>query len=133
MGCPPWDQDINLVAENPITSYDNIMYTVHFYAATHTQWLRDRADAAMAAGVPVFVSECAGMEASGDGPIDMEEWQRWVGWMADRRLSWAAWSVSDKDETCSMLLPSASSTGWWRGEDIKPWGQIVRQQLQGLK
>ncbi|MEJ7663709.1 MAG: glycoside hydrolase family 5 protein [Hymenobacter sp.] len=68
MGCPHWDQDINLPAADPIKGYANLMYTMHFYAATHGKWLRDRTDAALASGLPVFVSESAGMEASGDGP-----------------------------------------------------------------
>ena len=38
MGCPHWDQDIHLVPENPVTCYDNLMYTVHFYAATHKDY-----------------------------------------------------------------------------------------------
>ena len=130
MGCPHWDQDINLIAKDQITAYGNLMYTVHFYAATHTQWLRDRTDQAIAAGVPVFISECAAMEASGDGPIDPIEWQRWLEWMRSNHLSWAMWSISDKDETCSMLYPSAASTGYWADDDMKEWGHIVRGVLK---
>lgn len=133
VGCPHWDQDIHLPAADPITEYDNIMYTMHFYAATHKQWLRDRTDEAIRKGLPVFVSECAGMEASGNGPIDYLEWKRWVDWMEQRDISWAAWSVSDKNETCSMLYPSAASTGYWREADIKPWGQMVRNELNPVK
>ena len=78
VGCPHWDQDIHLAADDPITGYNNIMYTVHFYANTHGQWLRDRTDYALGKGLPVFISECAGMEASGDGAVNKEEWQ--TGW-----------------------------------------------------
>lgn len=130
VGCPHWDQDIHLAADDPITGYDNIMYTVHFYANTHGQWLRDRTDYALGKGLPIFVSECAGMEASGDGAINKEEWQNWLDWMQRRSISWVAWSVSDKDETCSMLLPSASSEGNWKDKDLKEWGRMVRDELQ---
>lgn len=130
VGCPHWDQDIHLAADNPITGYNNIMYTLHFYANTHGQWLRDRADYALSKGLPVFVSECAGMEATGDGPVNPEEWQNWLNWMQEHSISWAAWSVSDKDETCSMLLPSAFSGGNWKNEDLKEWGRIVRDELK---
>jgi endoglucanase len=37
VGSPHWDQDIHLVADDPITGFDNLMYTLHFYAATHAQ------------------------------------------------------------------------------------------------
>lgn len=57
VGCPHWDQDIHLAADDPITGYSNIMYTLHFYANTHGQWLRDRADYALGKGLPIFVSK----------------------------------------------------------------------------
>ena len=130
VGCPKWDQEVQLPAADPIKGYSNLMYTMHFYAGTHKQWLRDRCDAAMNSGLPLFISECAGMEASGDGPIDYAEWNKFVQWMDDRKLSWVAWSVSDKKETCSILNPSAASTGNWNKEDVKEWGTLTKEALK---
>lgn len=130
VGSPRWSQDLHLAAADPVKGYDNLMYTMHFYAGTHRQWLRDRTDEAIAKGLPVFVSECAGMEATGDGPIDKAEWERFKSWMDARKLSWIAWSVSDKQETCSVLHPSAASTGNWKESDIKEWGRIAREALR---
>nr|WP_322623489.1 glycoside hydrolase family 5 protein [uncultured Flavobacterium sp.] len=132
VGCPHWDQDINLPAADPIKGYSNLMYTVHFYAATHKQYLRDRTDAAIKSGLPVFISECAGMEATGDGPLDYAEWQAWIDWMEARKLSWVTWSVSDKDETCSVLYPTASSDGKWKTSDLKESGKKAREYLKKL-
>lgn len=129
VGSPSWDQDIHLPAADPIIG-TNLMYTLHFYAATHKQWLRDRADAALKAGLPIFVSECAGMEATGNGPLDITEWQNWINWMEDRKISWITWSVSDKDETCSVLRSSASSTGHWKDADLKESGLKTREFLR---
>lgn len=129
MGCPHWDQDINLPAQDPITSYDNLMYTVHFYAATHKQWLMDRCDAALEAGIPIFISECAACEASGDGPMDQESWNKWSDWAAERGISLLTWSISDKNETCSMFTPDAVSEGPWPEEVVKPWGKVVKEWL----
>lgn len=130
VGSPTWSQDLHLAASDPITGYDNLMYTMHFYAGTHKQWLRDRTDAAMQKGLPVFVSECAGMEATGNGPIDHAEWNKFKQWMDEKNISWVAWSVSDKDETCSILRPSANSKGNWKEGDIKEWGRIVQSALK---
>lgn len=130
VGCPRWDQDIDLPAEDPITGYKNIMYTMHFYAATHGKELRDRTDAAIAKGLPVFVSESAGMEASGDGPLDYKAWQDFIDWMESRKISWITWSISDKDETCSMLKKTAKSEGKWKDEDLKDSGIKVREYLK---
>lgn len=132
VGCPHWDQDVNLPAADPIKGYKNIMYSLHFYAATHKQYLRDRADEAMKAGLPIFVSESAGMEATGDGPLDAEEWQKWIDWMEKNKLSWITWSLSDKDETCSMLTKAASSTGNWKDSELKDSGVKTRMYLRSL-
>lgn len=129
VGSPNWCQDIHIVADDPIEGFDNLMYTLHFYAATHKESLRDRGDYALGKGIPLFVSECASMEATGDGPIDHESWNAWVDWMEGNKISWVTWSVSDKNETCSMFVPAASDTGPWSQNDIKPWGQIVREMI----
>jgi len=130
VGSSHWDQDVDSVAGDPILGQKNIMYTMHFYAGTHKKWLRDRTDAAIVKGVPIFISECAGMDASGDGPIDQVEWKAYLDWMAAGKLSWIVWSLSDKNETCSMLLPRASSTGNWDDGLLKTWGKICRASIR---
>ena len=130
VGSPHWDQDINLVADDPITGFNNIMYTLHFYAATHGKDLRDKADYALSKNIPLFVSESAGMSASGDGPINYEAWQAWRDWMEQRQISWIVWSISDKNETCSMLYPTASSEGNWSEKDLKESGVKTRELLR---
>ncbi len=130
VGSPKWDQAVDLPAADPIKGFDNLMYTMHFYAGTHKKWLRDRTDEAIKKGLPIFVSECAGMESSGDGPIDKAEWKAFVDWMDAKGLSWIAWSVSDKNETCSVLKPAAASKGNWGESVIKEWGIIAKQYLR---
>lgn len=130
VGSPHWDQDVDLPAEDPILGFNNIMYTMHFYAATHGKELRDRTDQALKRGLPIFVSESAGMEASGDGPLNIKAWQEYIDWMESKKLSWVTWSVSDKDETCSILKKSAKSDGKWKDEDLKESGIKVREFLR---
>ncbi len=132
VGSPHWDQDIHLAADDPITGFNNLMYTLHFYAATHGQFLRDRGEYALKKGIPVFVSESAGMEASGDGPMNYEAWQTWIDWMESNKISWITWSIADKNETCSMVKPSANSNGGWKDSDMKESGLRTRAYLQKL-
>lgn len=129
MGCPSWDQRLELPAQDPIEGYDNLMYTMHFYAATHEAWLRDVTDYAIKCGRPVFITECAGTEASGDGRIGVDEWKEYTEWAESRGLSVVTWSISDKNETCSMLTPEASDGGPWDDAVIKPWGKMVKEWL----
>ncbi|GHT11547.1 hypothetical protein AGMMS4956_04740 [Bacteroidia bacterium] len=130
VGSPQWDQAVDKPAASPITGYNNLMYTLHFYAATHKQYLRDRGTAALNKGLPLFVSECAGMEASGDSAINPAEWQAWRTWMKQHNISWAAWSIADKNETCSMIKNTSSPVSNWQDNDLKEWGRIVREELR---
>lgn len=130
VGSPHWDQDIHLVADDPIQGFGNIMYTCHFYAGTHGKFLRDRCDYALKKGIPIFISESAGMEASGNGAINYPEWQNWIDWCETNKISLITWSVSDKNETCSMLKTSASAEGNWKDEDMKESGIKTRELLR---
>ncbi len=130
VGSPHWDQDINLAAANPIKGYKNLMYTMHFYAGTHGKWLRERTDEAIKRGLPIFVSESAGMEATGDGPLNLIAWQEYIDWMEKNKISWITWSVSSKVETCSFLKEMADSKGNWKDSDIQESGLIVKDYLR---
>ena len=132
VGSPKWDQEVQLPATDPILGYANLMYTMHFYAATHKKWLRDRVDEAMEKGLPIFVSESAGVEATGDGLLNEKAWQEYIDWMEAKKISWITWSISDKDETCSMLQKSASSIGNWSDRDLKDSGRKTRAYLKTL-
>ena len=130
MGCPHWDQDVHVVADSPLRGFSNIMYTLHFYASTHKEYLRDRMEDAVKRGIPLFVSESGVTEASGNGVIDPESQQLWLDRMEKLKISWLCWSLSDKDESCSMLLPRATATGPWPEDVIKRSGKMVREYLK---
>lgn len=130
VGCPHWDQDIHLVADSPLTGFKNIMYTVHFYAATHKQYLRDRCDLALKKGIPIFVSECSGTKADGKTPIDYPEWEAWLNWMENNQISWINWAIADKKEACSVLMPRVSSLGKWKESKLTETGKYIRSALR---
>jgi len=131
VGSPEWDQRIDLVAADPIRDQTNVMYSVHFYAGTHGQWLRDRTRAAVSAGIPVFVTESSGAEASGQGKNAYDEWKAWIDFMEQQRISWLNYSVSDKaGETISVLVPGARASGGWSEDELTESGRWVRSLLR---
>ncbi len=128
---PRWDQEVDKAADDPIAGVPGLLYSLHYYAATHTGWLRDKAQYALDKGLPLIMSECASMLHTGDGVIDTKEWDEWMRFADEKGISWAAWSISDKDETCSMLRPSAASDGrLWKDSDLKPWAVLVKHYLR---
>ncbi len=132
VGTPEWDQRIDVVVDDPITTDPNVVYAVHFYAGTHGSWLRSRVADALDANVPVIVSESGGSEADGMGANDYEEWEAWFGFLDENQISWVNWAISDKaGETVSMLQPGASTTGGWTEADLTRTGVHVRSVLRG--
>lgn len=127
---PSWDQHVDIAAKNPITGYNNIMYTFHFYAASHKEEERTRLIKAIDMGLPVFVTESAGCEHTGDGYLDIDEWTKWIKFLEEKQISWVNWSISNKNETCSMILPRGSYEGGWDTGLLKPSGRQSRKFIR---
>ena len=130
-GTQSWSQDVDKAAADPLP-FDNVAYVLHFYAATHGQPLRDKAEAALAKGAALFVSEWGTTEATGDGRIDVEETRRWWDFMEKHRLSYLNWSIHVKKESSAALEPGASPRGGWPERMIKPSGRLVRDRLRAM-
>ena len=73
VGTPNWSQYVDQALADSISGYENIMYTFHFYAATHRDDMRQNVQNAVNSGLPVFVSEFGICDASGNGGIDEEQ------------------------------------------------------------
>ena len=125
-GTPMWSQDVDLASQDPL-SYDNVMYTLHFYSGDHSQSLRDKADKAINNGLAIFVSEFGTTKASGTGGVFINECNTWMEWMNERKISWVNWSFSDKDESSAALQPDASKSKNWNL--VSESGQYIKQLL----
>jgi len=128
VGTPNWSQDVEDVIGNKISD-DNVAYSLHFYAGTHRQWLRDKSDKAISSGIPIFVSEWGLSESSGTGNIDIGEANLWLEYLEKNNLSWCNWSVSNKDETSAILLPSTKSISGWEDNELSRAGLIIKEYL----
>ncbi len=130
IGSPTWSQDVDQAAADPVSG-ENLMYTLHFYAGTHGAWLRDRAQAALEQGLPLFVTEWGVSDASGSGGVFQKEAEQWLDFLNEHRISWANWSLCDKDETSAALRPGASPEGGWQDKDLSASGQFVFGRFHG--
>jgi endoglucanase len=80
VGTPSWSQDVDVAANDPIAGV-NIAYTLHFYAGTHGQSLRDKAQIALNKGVALFVTEWGSVNADGGGGVANSETTAWIDFM----------------------------------------------------
>lgn len=130
VGTPNWSQFVDQAASDPITEYDNLMYTLHFYAGTHKDDLRAKMIEAVNNGLPVFVSEYGICDASGNGAIDETQANLWVEAMDSCNISYVAWNLSNKDETSSILQSACGKTNGFTQDDFSASGQWVYQMLR---
>lgn len=133
VGTGNWSQDIHDAAEDSL-DYENIMYTCHFYAGTHTAWLRNRVKECITGKykniIPVFITEWGTTNHTGNGILYKEEASAWISFMAENNISWVNWSLSDMPESSAALLPGASYTGGWPMDTLSESGTFVYIQLR---
>ena len=129
VGTPTWSQDVDQAVKDPLAEGDNIMYALHFYAATHKDSLRSKMTAATEAGLPIFVTEYGICDASGNGAIDYDSANQWVETMNEYGISYCAWSICNKNETCSIFKSSCQKTKNVTAEDLSESGSWVYQML----
>lgn len=131
VGTQTWSQDVDKAAADPITGHSNLAYTLHFYAASHKQDLRDKAEVALDAGLALMVTEWGGVSYDGDGAVDEESVAEWMDFLRANDISHANWAVSDKDEGASLFKPGTSGTGPWTDDDLTPSGKLVKSIIAG--
>lgn len=131
-GTRSWSQDVDEAAADPLP-LKNVAYVLHFYAASHGQNLRDKANLAMKRGVALFVTEYGTTAANGDNPIDAAETQRWWNWMNANGISYLGWSVNDKKEASAILHPGGSPTGGWDESALTTSGKMMRDHLRSWR
>lgn len=125
VGTPCWSQFVDTAADAPL-SYDNIMYSLHFYGATHKQELRDRAAYALEHGAPLFVNEFGLCTCTGGGEIDEYEAEQWRIFLETHGISTICWNLSTCDEASSVLIHTCTRTSDWTDDDLSLQGRIVR-------
>lgn len=132
VGTPTWSQDVDVAAEDPLDEGGNIMYALHFYAGSHGEELRSKAEKALAKGLPLFVTEWGTTLNTGGGEYFPKESAQWLRWMQKRNISWANWSVNNKGEASGVLKYNADrdAKGEWAAEDLSPSGVFIRRVLR---
>ena len=130
VGTPNYCKDLESVARNTL-KIDNIMYSLHFYAATHKEDLRQVYTASQSRGLPVFVTECGISEASGTGTVDFVSAASWFSLLKDYNTSYAVWSLSNKNETSALLVHYYNSPDPVTENDLTRAGIWVRDLLRG--
>lgn len=131
VGTPNWSQYVDQAAADPITDTDNLMYTLHFYAATHKEDLRNTLKSVLDQNFPVFVSEYSICDASGNGALDIEQADAWIDLLNQYQVSYVNWSLCNKNESAALLSSSCEKYSGFELTDLSPAGRWLYQILTG--
>ena len=131
VGTPNWSQYVDQALADSITGYENIMYTFHFYAATHRDDMRQNVQNAVNAGLPVFVSEFGICDASGNGGIDEEQSGKWIKMLDDNQISYVIWNLSNKNETSSLISSACNKFSGFTVNDLSECGKWFLKLMTG--
>lgn len=113
----------NEVIKNPVRA-KNVMYTFHFYAASHG-WDYLKGFARAAKRLPLFVTEFGTQEFTGIG-ADFAMGQRYLDVMAREKISWVNWEPDDRSGglpqggLCSAGVPAPSPPAVGGGPSPSP-------------
>ncbi|VFQ46516.1 glycoside hydrolase family 5 protein [Desulfoluna butyratoxydans] len=130
VGTPEWCQRLDQVVDSPIEDRENIMYNLHFYAKEHLpepgQHVFNMFQTAMDDALPVFVTEFGTTMADGGQGVGKAETEGWLSALNDNNVSYANWSLSNKDEDSAALATSAEPDTWGAG-DLSPSGGTIAE------
>ncbi|MFI0467374.1 glycoside hydrolase family 5 protein [Saccharopolyspora sp. 5N102] len=123
------DSNEQEIVDNPVNA-DNIMYTFHFYAASHGREYLDTLSRA-ADKLPMFVTEFGTQEATGDGGNDFDMAQKYIDLMASKNISWTNWNYSDDSRSGAVFKEGTCENGPYPGTgQLKPAGEWVRERVK---
>ncbi len=117
------------ILDNPL-NYPNIMYTFHFYAASHQESYLDELDAASDV-LPVFVTEFGTQTYSGDGTNDFGFAQKYIDLMAQKKISWTNWNYSDDFRSGAVWKNpnTGANNGPWTDANLKESGLWIKDKI----
>jgi len=142
VGTPTWSQEVDKPAADPILEKDvnnasdssalasNVMYTIHFYAATHGDNYLNVVKNTNGS-IPIMCTEFSMCESSGDGGTNYDMAIKWLDYFDEQDISYFTWSLCAKGETASLLKSSASSK--WSASDLSNSGSWIMTQYTNRK
>ena len=130
VGTQTWSQDVDKAAADPIQGFSNIAYTLHFYAGSHGQSLRDKAQQALDKGIALMVTEWGTVNANGDGGVDKKQTELWMDFVRKNHLSICNWALNDKKEGASELKTGTAPDGKWTDANLTESGLYVKHIIR---
>lgn len=129
VGTPKHCTDLRSAVEKPL-DYDNVTYSYHLYTMTSRDGYRTEIPNAMQNNLAVFVSEWGINYLPGQEEINYRKASEFAAFMKQHTISWAFWSLSNKDEVYALLTPNTTRLNGWQEDDLTESGRLVLDLLK---
>lgn len=116
------------VVNNPVNA-SNVMYTFHFYAASHREEYLSALSRA-ADRIPVFITEFGTQDYAGEGPNDFAMSQRYLDLAASKKISWVNWNYSDDHRSGAVWTEGTCASGDFGAHRLKEAGAWIRDRIR---
>ncbi|MFI6319481.1 cellulase family glycosylhydrolase [Nonomuraea sp. NPDC050556] len=123
------DSNETEVINNPVNA-TNILYTFHFYAASHgSEYLNTLSRAADR--IPMFVTEFGTQNYEGEGSNNFTMSQQYLDLMAAKKISWTNWNYSNDNRTGAVFTTGTCPNGPFTGTTrLKEAGKWIRDRVR---
>ena len=137
VGTPTWSQDVDIAMNNPLKDtdgslMDNVMYTIHFYAATHGETYWNKMKTAWNT-IPIFCTEYGMCESSGSGSNDFATASKWLDLMDEHCISYFVWNISETPETSAIMKSGKGAYNTWTVDNLNESGLWIKEQYTARK
>jgi endoglucanase len=135
LGTPGWSSlgvsdgsDESEIVNDPVSA-SNVMYTFHFYAASHGQEYLDALSRA-ADRIPIFITEFGTQDYAGEGANDFTMSQRYLDLAASKKISWVNWNFSDDHRSGAVFTEGTCAGGSFGTDQLKEAGAWIRDRIR---
>ena len=129
VGTPDYSYSITKVKKDALP-YSNLMYSYHFYAGQYDDAYENMIADCQSGGIPIFVSEWGINTEQGEKDA-LKQGENFASYLNQKGISFAAWSLSNKDEVFSALQSDCKKYSGWKEKDLTEVGRILFSALGG--
>lgn len=115
------------IVNNPV-NFSNILYTFHFYAASHFDNYLNALDQASNV-LPIFVTEFGTQTYSGGGENNFSMSDKYMQLMANKKIGWTNWNYSDDVLSGAIWKQGTCASNIWSDDRLKEAGIYIKNKI----
>ncbi|CAK5092088.1 unnamed protein product [Meloidogyne enterolobii] len=111
-------------------------YALHYYVVPNNQHIENQKKMILKAkskGIGTFISEYGDADVNLPAPLKPNEMKSFWAFMDQNKLSYCKWSLSNKDEVYSLVLPYCTPDQANQEKCLSPSGKLLRGHMKNQR